>query len=638
MSDIIRLLPEATAIKVAAGEIVPSPGYLIKELMENSLDAGAKKIQVEVVGAGLASISVTDDGKGMSPTDARMAFERHATSKLQTVDDLYKISTMGFRGEALAAIAGVCQVELHTRMADQEVGTELIIEGSKVKSQTPVACPAGTTLKAMNIFYNIPARRKQLETRKEATELSEIWREFAKIALAHPKIAFDLRGTGKYDKMLPATSLKERIIGIGGSRLSKALIPVEYVSDFCTIQGFIGKPDTAIKSGAQQYFFANNRFIRHPYFQKAINLAYEDYIPAGTQPHYFLYFTIPASNIDVNFHPQKIEVKITDEKTIFPILQSLIREAFSAHALTPSIDFDRQDSISIPAYPGRRADIDISMPSGLLPDEDFPLSTSQGTSTRSGIRFSSSFSAGSKHPLPAPDPEWDKLGENFDHMRFEQDYPVDPLFKEEDTPAPTGIRLSQVKTYQPHPILPTTSLSYQGRYIVTILGDNLAFIDMMRAVLKITYEAYRADLQAQQFEIVPPLFPEVLDFAPHELPTAQLLMEHLTKVGFDFGDLGDGHFSIVEAPSFIAQEAPGFVRLLVANSLDTHRDDEEYVHSLLAEVAAESLALHKPLPKTPEEQMQLMTDLFQCPDPYFTPSRKPIVTLLTEPMVANFFS
>ena len=215
MSDIIRLLPESIANQIAAGEVVPAPAYLIKELLENSVDAGATQIQVEVIGAGRIAVSVTDNGKGMTPTDARLAFERHATSKLQRIEDLDQLKTMGFRGEALAAIAAVCQVELLTRTAEQEVGTELIIEGTRVKSQTPIACPVGTTLKAKNIFYNTPGRRKHLEARKEATELNEIWREFSKVALAHPSIAFSLRGAGKYDKLLPATSLKERIIAIG---------------------------------------------------------------------------------------------------------------------------------------------------------------------------------------------------------------------------------------------------------------------------------------------------------------------------------------------------------------------------------------------------------------------------------------
>ena len=630
MSDIIRLLPESIANQIAAGEVVPAPAYLIKELLENSVDAGATQIQVEVIGAGRIAVSVTDNGKGMTPTDARLAFERHATSKLQRIEDLDELKTMGFRGEALAAIAAVCQVELLTRTAEQEVGTELIIEGTRVKSQTPIACPVGTTLKAKNIFYNTPGRRKHLEARKEATELNEIWREFSKVALAHPSIAFSLRGAGKYDKLLPATSLKERIIAIGGQKLSKALISVSYESDFCTIRGFIGTPHSALKSGAQQFFFVNDRFIRHPYFHKAISLAYESYIPAGTQPQYFLYFTIPADSIDVNIHPQKTDVRFLEESTIFHILQSLIRDAFSAHALTPSINFDEGQSIIIPAYQGRRDDLP-------LPSDEEEGDTSEATSsTRPGSGMGFRFSSRS---LPkAPEVNWDDLGEHFDSMSFGTEE-TRQLF--EDAPAeaqPSGIRLSQAQALQTRSLTLGSSLLFQSRYLVTILGDSLAVVDLVRAVLKITYETYRADLSAQRYEVEQPLFPEVLEFSPQELPTATHLMELLSEVGFDFGDLGDGHFSIIEAPSFIAKEATGFVRLLVADSLDTRRDDVEYVHTFLAEVAAESLALQRPLPKTPTEQEDLLKQLFLCPDPYFTPSRKPIVTLFTEPMVANFFS
>ena len=630
MSDIIRLLPESIANQIAAGEVVPAPAYLIKELLENSVDAGATQIQVEVIGAGRIAVSVTDNGKGMTPTDARLAFERHATSKLQRIEDLDQLKTMGFRGEALAAIAAVCQVELLTRTAEQEVGTELIIEGTRVKSQTPIACPVGTTLKAKNIFYNTPGRRKHLEARKEATELNEIWREFSKVALAHPSIAFSLRGAGKYDKLLPATSLKERIIAIGGQKLSKALISVSYESDFGTIRGFIGTPHSALKSGAQQFFFVNDRFIRHPYFHKAISLAYESYIPAGTQPQYFLYFTIPADSIDVNIHPQKTDVRFLEESTIFHILQSLIRDAFSAHALTPSINFEEGQSIIIPAYQGRRDDLP-------LPSDEVEEGTSEATSSARpssgmGFRFSS-------RSLPkAPEVNWDDLGEHFDSMSFGTEE-TRQLF--EDAPAeaqPSGIRLSQAQALQTRSLTLGSSLLFQSRYLVTILGDSLAVVDLVRAVLKITYETYRADLSAQRYEVEQPLFPEVLEFSPQELPTATHLMELLSEVGFDFGDLGDGHFSIIEAPSFIAKEATGFVRLLVADSLDTRRDDAEYVHTFLAEVAAESLALQRPLPKTPTEQEDLLKQLFLCPDPYFTPSRKPIVTLFTEPMVANFFS
>lgn len=640
MSDIIRLLPESLANQIAAGEVVPAPAYLVKELVENSIDAGATQIQIEVIGAGRQSIAVTDNGKGMSPTDARMAFERHATSKLQTIEDLQRLSTMGFRGEALAAIAAVCQVELRTRTAEHDVGTELIIEGTKVRSQMPVACAQGTSLKAMNIFYNTPGRRKHLEARKESTELMEIWREFAKVALANPQIAFTLRGAGKYDKILPASSLKERIIDIGGARLSRALIPVSYESAFCTIRGFIGTPTTSLKQGAQQYLFVNDRFIRHPYFHKAITLAYENFIPAGNQPQYFLYFTIPAENIDVNIHPQKTDVRFLDESTIFPILQSLIRDAFSAHALTPIIDFENASPIEIPAYIGRKEVLpDINQ---ALSAEAFLQSEGEGGATAlpsGGGRLSGFRLGAARASIATKEPEisWNDLGEHFDSMTPLTTQP--PLFDlPAEEPHGRGIRLSQAASLRTRPTLPTSLLLYQSRYVITTLGEALAFIDLTRAVLRITYEQYRTDLSAHSYRVEQPLFPEVLEFAPQELPTAHILMEELQHAGFDFGDLGDGHFSIVEAPSFISQDATGFVRLIVADSLDTHREGAEYVQSFLAEAAAESTALQRPLPQDNEGLEQLIRDLFQSSDPYFTPSGKPIITRLTEPMVANFFN
>ena len=640
MSDIIRLLPESLANQIAAGEVVPAPAYLVKELVENSIDAGATQIQIEVIGAGRQAITVTDDGKGMSPTDARMAFERHATSKLQTIEDLQRLSTMGFRGEALAAIAAVCQVELRTRTAEHDVGTELIIEGTKVRSQRPVACSQGTSLKAMNIFYNTPGRRKHLEARKETTELMEIWREFAKVALANPQIAFTLRGAGKYDKILPASSLKERIIDIGGAKLSRALIPVSYESNFCTIRGFIGTPTTSLKQGAQQYLFVNDRFIRHPYFHKAITLAYENFIPAGNQPQYFLYFTIPAENIDVNIHPQKTDVRFLDESTIFPVLQSLIRDAFSAHALTPIIDFENASPIEIPAYIGRKEVLpDINQ---ALSAEAFLQSEGEGGATAlpsGGGRLSGFRLGAARASITTKEPEisWNDLGEHFDSMT--PTATPQPLFDlPTEEPQGRGIRLSQAASLRTRPTLPTSLLLYQSRYVITTLGEALAFIDLTRAVLRVTYEQYRSDLTAHSYRVEQPLFPEVLEFAPQELPTALLMMQELQHAGFDFGDLGDGHFSIVEAPSFISQDATGFVRLIVADSLDTHREGAEYVQSFLAEAAAESTALQRPLPLDSEGLEQLIRDLFQSSDPYFTPSGKAIITRLTEPMVANFFN
>lgn len=639
MSDVIRLLPESIANQIAAGEVVPAPAYIVKELLENSIDAGASEVQVEILGAGREAVQVTDNGKGMSPTDARMAFERHATSKLREIEDLDRLSTMGFRGEALAAIASVCQVELRTRIAELEVGTELRIEGARVKSSVPVACPVGTTLRAMNIFYNTPGRRKHIEARKESTELGDIWKEFAKVALANPEVSFALRGTGKYDKALPASSLKERIIGIGGSKLSKALIPVNYESSFCSIRGFIGTPATALKSGAQQYFFVNNRFIRHPYFHKAVMLAYEKFIPVGTQPHYFLYFTIPAENIDVNIHPQKTDVRFLDGETIFQVIVSLLREAFSSHALAPTIDFDQEASIEIPAYQGRR-DVVLDL------DEQYRLEGGEANLAQGVPSLSPSDVSGIRRTLSGrsfrpkePQPNWDDLGEHFDTMSFSP-REEEQLF---DLPAPEDkalqrVRLSTGKPQQLPPLFTASSLMFQGRYVVTTLGESLALVDIRRAQLRIIYDGYLTGITSHAYSSEQPLFPEVLEFTPSELPTAIEVMAELSKLGFDFGDLGDGHFSVAEAPSLLAREAINFVRLIVADSLDTHRSGEEYVRSFLAEAAAEAEVLQMPLPRTGEEVSDLLSELTSSSDAYFTPSGKSIIALLPESMIGSFFS
>ena len=640
MSDIIRLLPESIANQIAAGEVVPAPAYIVKELLENSIDAGATQIQIEIVGAGREAVQVTDNGKGMSPIDARMAFERHATSKLREIEDLDSLATMGFRGEALAAIASVCQVELRTRTSEQEVGTELRIEGAKVKSSTPIACPVGTTLRAMNIFYNTPGRRKHIEARKESTELSDIWKEFAKVALANPQVAFTLKGTGKYDKVLPSSTQKERILGIGGGKLAKALLPVSYESDFCSIRGFIGTPSTALRSGAQQYFFVNNRFIRHPYFHKAVMLAYEKFIPAGTQPHYFLFFTIPAANIDVNIHPQKTDVRFLDGETIFQIIISLVKEAFSSHALTPSIDFEQGIPIEIPAYQGRRdVVLDLDKQYQMEGEGELPSEGSmQGFSLSTGGAVLRTLSGRSLRPKE-PQIDWDDLGEHFDSMSFESTSSAEPLFptpSDEEFDSP-GIRLSTARAQRPTPLFTASSLLYQGLYIITTLADSLAIIDVRRAQLRIIYDSYLSGLSSLAYNSEQPLFPEVLEFSPGELPTALAVMEELSKLGFDFGDLGDGHFSVSEAPSLLTKEAINFVRLIVADSLDTHRSGSEYVRSFLAEAAAEAAVLQMPLPKTGDEVAELLSDLTSSSDAYLTPSGKSIITLLSETTLSSFF-
>ena len=325
MSDIIQLLPDSVANQIAAGEVIQRPASVIKELVENAVDAGAKTINVLVVDAGRTMIQVIDDGKGMSDTDARLAFERHATSKIKQAADLFDLHTMGFRGEALASIAAVAQVELRTRMADREIGTLLTLQGTKVTGQEPVACPVGSNFKIENLFYNVPARRKFLKS--NTTELNNIMTAFERIALVYPEISFTMLSNGLELMNLHAGTLRQRIVDVFGKRLNHDLLPIEVETSICSITGFVGKPESAKKKGAQQYFFVNGRYMKHPYFHKAVMNAFERMIAVGMQVPYFIYFTVPAGDIDVNIHPTKTEIKFENEQAIWQILTAAVNDS-----------------------------------------------------------------------------------------------------------------------------------------------------------------------------------------------------------------------------------------------------------------------------------------------------------------------
>ena len=348
MSDIIRLLPDSVANQIAAGEVIQRPASVIKELVENAVDAGAKHIDVLVTDAGKTSIQVIDDGKGMSETDARLAFERHATSKIREAADLFALRTMGFRGEALASIAAVAQVELRTCQEGEDLGTSLCIAGSRVESQEAIACPKGSNFQVKNLFFNVPARRKFLKSNQ--TELSNILTEFERIALVNPEVSFTLHHNGTEMLNLPAIQLKQRIMGVFGKKINQELLSVEVDTTMIRISGFVGRPETSRKKGARQYFFVNGRYMRHPYFHKAVMDAYEQLVPTGEQVSYFLYFEVEPANIDVNIHPTKTEIKFENEQAIWQILSAAIKESLGKFNAVPSIDFDTEGMPDIPAF------------------------------------------------------------------------------------------------------------------------------------------------------------------------------------------------------------------------------------------------------------------------------------------------
>ena len=348
MKDIIQLLPDVVANQIAAGEVIQRPASVIKELVENAVDAGASAIDVLVVEAGRTSIQVIDNGKGMSGTDARLAFERHATSKIRQAEDLFALQTMGFRGEALASIAAVAQIELKTRREDDDLGTSLTIAGSKVKGQEPCACPTGSNFLVQNLFYNVPARRRFLKS--NTTELKHIVTAFQRIALVYPQIAFTLHSNGTELLNLRPCVLRQRIVDIFGKRINQDLLPVSVDTTMCKISGFVGKPESSKKKGVQQYFFVNGRYMRHPYFHKAVLNAFERLIPQGDQVSYFIYFELNPQEIDVNIHPTKTEIKFENEQAIFQIVFAAVREAVGLFKEVPSIEFNNEGQPDIPVY------------------------------------------------------------------------------------------------------------------------------------------------------------------------------------------------------------------------------------------------------------------------------------------------
>jgi len=348
MSDVIQLLPDSVANQIAAGEVIQRPASVVKELVENSIDAGAKDIEVIVTDAGRTALRVIDNGQGMSETDARLSFERHATSKIRQADDLFSLRTMGFRGEALPSIAAVAQVQLQTRTAQDEVGTRLTLAASHVVAQEPVGCPVGCDFLVENLFYNVPARRKFLKS--NTTELNNILQAFERIVLVYPDIHFSLTSDHSLLRQLRPGTLKQRIIDICGKRLGQELLPVEVKTSLCHVTGFVGRPESARKKGAQQFFFVNGRYMRHPYFHKGVQNAFERLVPQGTQVPYFLYLTVPPAEIDVNIHPTKTEIKFENEQGIFQILSTAVRDAVGRFCDLTTIDFDQEGAPDIPAF------------------------------------------------------------------------------------------------------------------------------------------------------------------------------------------------------------------------------------------------------------------------------------------------
>ena len=624
MSDIIRLLPDSVANQIAAGEVIQRPASVIKELVENAVDAGAKHIDVLVTDAGKTSIQVIDDGKGMSETDARLAFERHATSKIREASDLFALHTMGFRGEALASIAAVAQVELRTRQQGEELGTSLCISGSKVESQEVVSCSVGSSFTVRNLFFNVPARRKFLKSNQ--TELSNILTEFERIALVNPDISFTLHHNGTEMLNLPAIPLKQRIMGVFGKKINQELLSVEVDTTMVRISGFVGRPETSRKKGARQYFFVNGRYMRHPYFHKSVMDAYEHLIPVGEQVSYFIYFEVDAANIDVNIHPTKTEIKFENEQAVWQILSAAVKETLGKFNAVPSIDFDTEGMPDIPAF------------------ENSPYSSLQFPQTS----YNPSYNPFNTSPSSSPSYSrqeskgWEHFYEGLERQTgnaVADVYPEEAMPVEEYTSAEASLPFYG-QTGEATPVAEASSQHYQykGRYILTSVKSGLMVIDQQRAHIRVLYDRYLEQISSRQGASQGMLFPDIVQFSASEIPVLQVIMEDLSFLGFELTDLGGGSYAINGVPAGIEGLQPvKLVQDMLQTAIEKGCKVKEEVQSILALSLAKATAIVPGQVLSAEEMNHLVDDFLTSTSPNYTPDGKVALAVIKEDELEKLF-
>jgi len=608
MSDIIHLLTDSVANQIAAGEVIQRPASVLKELVENAIDAGATFIQIVIKDAGRTLIQVVDNGKGMSETDARMAFERHATSKIKSADDLFSLRTMGFRGEALASIAAVAQVELRTRRSEDELGVLVEIAGTRVFKQETVQCDLGTSFQVKNLFFNVPARRRFLKS--DNVEKSHIFTEFYRIALVNSDVAFSLFDGDEEIFQLPESNNKLRIENIFGKnskkRWQQQLLTIETTTNLISIKGYVGKPEFAQKSGSQ-YFFVNGRFMRHPYFHKAVLLAYNQMIQASESPNYFIYLEVDPQTIDINIHPTKTEIKFENEQAIWSILSATVKEALGKFNVVPSIDFDQEGSVDIPV--------------GMSPENVRPPQSN----------FNPNYNPFSPTGYKRPVLDWEELYGDFEKKE-------NPTIESSPTWQPNydvSVKTTVMPSGQQQEIETTDNRSgnfqYKNKYIFTGIRSGLLMIDQHRAHTRILFDLFLSQIENSQGISQQVLFPEVLELNADDALFFEQIMPDLQHVGFEFEPLGNYSFNVKGVSSILGTTS---VIDLLLNILDkaktTASDPTAGMHESISLSLAESSSLKAGQRLTNEEMTDLIDRLFACSNHNFTPDGKKILTIFTQ--------
>lgn len=589
--DIVRLLPDSVANQIAAGEVIQRPASVIKELMENALDAGAKNVDVCVVDAGRTMIQVIDDGKGMSETDARLSFERHATSKIQKAEDLFTLRTMGFRGEALPSIAAVAQVTLQTRSADSELGTRVEIEGSRFVSQEVCACSVGANFEVRNIFYNIPARRKFLKSNQ--TELANIIQEFQRIALVNPSIAFTLTSNGTMTMNLSPSSQKGRIASIFGKKLADQLFDVSVESSLLTVHGFVGRPESARKKGAQQYFFVNGRYMRHPYFHKAVMEAFDRLIPQGEQVPYMLFFEVDPSSIDVNISPTKTEIKFENETSLWQILLAGVREALGRTGASAMFDFESEGQPELPAF------------------SQYMNQETSATPRHSPAKVSVS--------------DWQELYAGLQQTTMEEFVPQQQEIPFEEIPAQSEQTFS------------SEHLQFKGQYILSSSQAGLMMVDQHRAHVRVLYERLLDQMHSDSVPSQGLLFPEMIEISPHDMPFFEELLPKLSSLGFDIMSLGGGSYSINGLPTGLdGIDLQKLVEEIIGDENPAEGLSEQMEHRLVMTIASR-MAIPVGQVLSSEEMDGLLAALFATSNPNYMPDGRPIIALIDQQSINQMF-
>lgn len=589
MPDVIKLLSDSVANQIAAGEVIQRPASVVKELMENAVDAGADDIKVIIKDSGKTLIQVIDNGSGMSETDARLAFERHATSKISSAHDLFAIRTKGFRGEALASIAAVAMVELKTRLRDEESGIIVVINGSRVEKQEPCSCPTGSSFSVKNLFFNIPARRKFLKS--DNTELRHIINEFQKLVLAHPAVKFSLHHNDAEIYNLPASNLRQRIINVFGKQINQDLISLETETNLITISGFIGKPEKARRTYGEQFFFVNNRFMKHPYFHKAVVEAYQNILPAESIPSYFIYLDADPSSIDINIHPTKTEIKFEDERAIWQILMASVKEALGRFNIVPSIDFGSEGMVDIPVINKNAA----------LPGQPF-------------IKINPDY-----NPF---DNEETGSTRNSYIERFERESPAgwQKLYPEQETVEKTFISNETKRKF----------FQIKNKYIVCQVKSGLMLIDQKRAHERVLFEQFRDCLNNGHSVSQADMFPLTAELNPSDIMVLAEIEKDLSTLGFRFEHQGENKITITGRPAL--NETPDtlqMLEILLEDFKSTEGSPVENARDKIASAMAGASAIPYGKILDQDEMEQLFDSLFACQSPNYSPKGKPVITILT---------